>query len=74
MKRRLCPYDMVEVAQHAVVLTDSGGVMYFCELRCLSVWSFQLATRPNCLSYRDLGMYLLKAQVGEGHQYNGVGP
>ena len=60
MKRRLCSYDMVEATQHAFVLTDSGGEMYFCDLRCLCVWSVQLATRPNLSELQRSGTYLLK--------------
>ncbi len=72
MKRRLCSYDMVEVPQHAFVLTDSGGEMYFCDLRCLCVWSVQLATRPNLSELQRSGTYLLKIQGGEEHQFNGI--
>lgn len=39
MTRRLCSYDMAEVSPHAFVLSDDGGEMYFCDLRCLCVWS-----------------------------------
>ncbi len=72
MKRRLCSYDMVEVPQHAFVLTDSGGEMYFCDLRCLCVWSVQLATRPNLSELQRSGTYLLKTEIGEEHQFKGV--
>lgn len=44
MKRRLCSYDMFEVPDAAYVLSDGGGEMYFCNARCLCVWTVQLAT------------------------------
>jgi len=60
MKRRLCSYDMVEVPPQAFVLTDPCGETYFCSLRCLCVWSIQLATRPNLPDLQRSGGYVLK--------------
>ena len=65
MKRRLCSYDMAEVPPKAFVLIDQGGEMYFCNLRCLSVWSVQLATRPNLLDGQRSCLYVLNIQAGE---------
>jgi hypothetical protein len=47
MKRRVCSYDRFAVPDPSFVLKDTVGEMYFCNLRCLCVWSVQLATRPN---------------------------
>jgi hypothetical protein len=34
MKRRVCFYDMFAVPDPSFVLKDTGGEMYFCNLRC----------------------------------------
>jgi hypothetical protein len=44
MKRRVCSYDMFAVPDPSFALKDTVGEMYFCNLRCLCVWSVQFAT------------------------------
>ncbi len=46
-KLRLCSYDRAEVPADAYIVTDSGGEMYFCNARCLSIWAVDFATKPN---------------------------
>ena len=72
MKRRLCSYDMAEVPSQAFVLSDPGGEMYFCSLRCLSVWSVQLATRPNLSDEQRSGRYTLNNQCGNEYEFQGI--
>ena len=72
MKRRLCSYDMAEVPSQAFVLSDPGGEMYFCSLRCLSVWSVQLATRPNLSDEQRSGRYTLSTHGGHDHGFQGI--
>ena len=72
MKRRLCSYDMVEVQQQAFVLADQGGEMFFCNLRCLAVWSVQLATRPNLSDEQRSARYTLNTQSGQEHRFEGI--
>ncbi len=74
MKRRLCSYDMVEVPHQAFVLTDPGGEMYFCSLRCLCVWSIQLATRPNLPDEQRSAAYVLRTQSADELRFDGVRP
>ena len=64
MKRRLCSYDMAEVPAESFVLFDHGGEMYFCNLRCLAVWSVQFATKPNLSDEQRSGPYILKTTAG----------
>ena len=72
MKRRLCSYDMAEVPPQTFVLMDHGGEMYFCNLRCLAVWSVQLATRPNLSDEQRSGRYTLNTQLGQEHRFKGI--
>ncbi len=72
MKRRLCSYDMVEVPPQAFVLSDYGGEMYFCNLRCLCVSSIQLATRPNLPEEQRSGAYVLKIQPGDHLRFDSI--
>ena len=74
MKRRLCSYDVVEVPPQGFVLTDPGGEMYFCNLRCLCVWSILLATRPNLPDLQRSGLYILNTQSGDELRFDGVRP
>ncbi len=46
-KLRICSYDRAEVPADAYIVTDSGGEMYFCNARCLSIWAVDFATKPN---------------------------
>jgi hypothetical protein len=46
-KRRLCSYDMVEVAAEAYVLAEEQGHMYFCDARCLCLWAVHFVTNPR---------------------------
>ncbi len=46
-KLRICSYDLAEVPADAYIVTDSGGEMYFCNARCLSIWAVEFATKPN---------------------------
>ena len=71
MKRRLCSYDMAEVPEQGFVLADQGGEMFFCNLRCLSVWSVQLATRHNLADEQRSGGYTLNTQSGQEHRFEG---
>ena len=38
-KRRVCSFDMAEVPSGGYVLADAEGEMYFCNSRCLCLWS-----------------------------------
>jgi hypothetical protein len=64
MKRRVCSYDMFVVADPSFVLKDTVGEMYFCNLRCLCVWSVQRATRPDLSVEDKAGAYLLTTPGG----------
>ena len=44
-KRRICSYDMAAVAEHAYVVTDEEGEIFFCNARCLCIWAVSLATK-----------------------------
>ena len=46
-KRRLCSYDRSEVPPESYWLDDAQGAVYFCNARCLCVWSILLATKAN---------------------------
>ena len=46
-KRRLCSYDMAEVASECYCLEDPQGAVYFCSARCLCIWSMLWATKTN---------------------------
>jgi len=72
MKRRVCSYDMFAVPDPSFVLKDTGGEMYFCNLRCFCVWSVLLATRPNLSVEDKIGDYSLTTPSGEEHQFAGI--
>ena len=72
MKRRVCSYDMFEVPAPSFVLKDSGGEMYFCNLRCFCVWSVGLATRQNLSKEVKTDSYSLMTPSGEQHQFSGI--
>ena len=46
-KRRLCSYDRSEVPPESYWLDDAQAAVYFCNARCLCVWSILLATKAN---------------------------
>ncbi len=46
-RRRICSYDLAEVLGDAYVVIDNVGEMYFCNARCLSIWSVDFATKAN---------------------------
>jgi hypothetical protein len=64
MKRRVCSYDMFAVPDPSFVLKDTVGEMYFCNLRCLCIWSVQLATRPNLSMEDKTSAYSLTTSSG----------
>ena len=72
MKHRICSYDRFAVPDPSFVLKDTGGEMYFCNLRCFCVWSVLLATRPNLSEEDKTGAYLLTTPSGEEHQFTGI--
>ena len=72
VKRRVCSYDMLAVPDPCFVLKDTGGEMYFCNLRCFCVWSVLLATRPNLSEEDKNGAYSLTTPSGEEHQFTGI--
>jgi hypothetical protein len=72
MKRRVCSYDMFAVRDPCFVLKDTGGNMYFCNLRCLCVWSVQRATRPDLSEEEKTGAYSLTTPSGDEHQFAGI--
>jgi hypothetical protein len=72
MKRRVCSYDRFAVPDPSFVLKDTGGEMYFCNLRCFCVWSVLLATRPNLSVEDKTGAYSLTTPSGEEHQFVGI--
>ena len=74
MKPRLCSYDLAAVPDDAFVLNDTGGEMYFCDLRCLCIWSVALATRPELPETVKKGTYVLKTGGGNQHQFIGIAP
>jgi hypothetical protein len=47
MKRQICSYDMLAVPSHCYTVSDDIGEMYFCNSRCLCLWSMMLVTKPN---------------------------
>jgi hypothetical protein len=47
MKRQICSYDMLAVSCHSYTVSDAEGEMYFCNSRCLCLWSMMLVTKPN---------------------------
>jgi hypothetical protein len=72
MKRRVCSYGVSAVPDPSFVLKDTGGEMYFCNLRCFCVWSVQRATRPDLSEEDKTGAYSLITPSGEEHQFNGI--
>jgi hypothetical protein len=63
---------MFAVPDPSFVLKDTVGEMYFCNLRCVCVWSVQLGTRPN-ISVEDKNVaYSLTTPSGEEHQFAGI--
>jgi len=72
-KRRICSYDMLEVRPDGYALTETEGEMYFCNARCLSIWSVQLATRPNLADGRQLPGVQLTEPTGEQRTFADVG-
>lgn len=72
MQRRLCSHDRDEVPTENFVLFDQSGEMYFCNLRCLAVWSVQFATKPNLSDEQRSGQYTLKTQSGHAHRFDGI--
>jgi hypothetical protein len=56
----------------SVVLKDTVGELYFCNLRCFCVLSVQLATRPNLSAEDKNGAYSLTSPSGEEHQFAGI--
>ncbi len=55
-----------------VRLKHTGGEMYFCDLRCLCVWSVQLATRPNLAEVQRSGAYMLSTLTGAGYRFRSI--
>jgi hypothetical protein len=72
IKRRVCSYDMFAVPDPSFVLQDSGGEMYFFNLRCFCVWSVGLATRPNLSDEVKTDAYSLTTLSGEQHGFWGA--
>jgi hypothetical protein len=72
MKRRVYSYDMFEVPAPSFVLKDTGGEMYFCNLRYFCVWSVGLATRPNLSKEVRTDAYSLTTPSAEQHQFAGI--
>jgi hypothetical protein len=63
---------MFTVREPSFVLKDSGGEMYFCNLRCFCVWSVGLATRPNLSEEAKSDSYILTTPSGEQHRFTGI--
>jgi hypothetical protein len=63
---------MFAVPDASFVLKDTVEEMYFCNLRCLCVWSVLLATRPNLSAEDKTGVYSLATPSGEEHQFTGI--
>jgi hypothetical protein len=72
MKRRVCSHDMLAVPDLSFVLKDTGGEMYFCNLRCFCLWSVQLATRSNLFIEDETGAYSLTTPWGGEYQFAGI--
>jgi hypothetical protein len=47
MKRQICSYDMLAVSSHSYTVSDGEGEIYFCNSRCLCLWSMMPVTKPN---------------------------
>jgi hypothetical protein len=72
-KRRICSYDRTEVGSDGYTLTETEGEMYFCNARCLCIWTVQLATRPNLADGRRLPGVRLTHPTGEQRTFADVG-
>lgn len=64
---------MATVPEGSFLLKDAGGEMYFCDLRCLCIWSVQLATRQSLSEVQSSGTYLLSTPVREEYRFEGIG-
>ena len=64
--------DVGRECRYSFVLKDTGGELYFCNLRCFCIWSVQLATRPNLSEEDKTGVYSLTTPSGEEHQFAGI--
>lgn len=38
---------MLAVSSHSYTVSEEEGEMYFCDSRCLCLWSMMLVTKPN---------------------------
>jgi hypothetical protein len=63
---------MFAVPDLSFVLKDTGGEMYFCNLRCFCLWSVQLATRSNLFIEDETGAYSLTTPSGGEYQFAGI--
>ena len=67
-KRRLCSYDMAEVPPECYWLDDAQGAVYFCNARCLCIWSTLLATKANLPEQQKvLDLYLMSPGGARSH-------
>jgi hypothetical protein len=63
---------MFAVADPSIVLKDTVGEMYFCNLRCFCIWSVQLATRQILSEEDKTGANSLITPTGGEHQFAGI--
>ena len=71
-KRRICSNDMAAVPDTAFVLHDGEGEMYFCNPRCLCLWSVALATRANLPDKHKDAVYRLTLSEGTARKFFGI--
>jgi hypothetical protein len=71
-KKRICSNDMAAVPDTAFVLHDGEGEMYFCNPRCLCLWSVNLATRANIPDKLKDAAYLLTLPEGTSRRFSGI--
>jgi hypothetical protein len=72
LKRRICSYDRLEVSEAAFALSDGGGEMYFCNLRCFCIWAVQIATKPKLSDADRNGEFVLKTPESEEVRFSGI--
>ena len=65
MKRRICSYDLAAVPEDGYVVTDNGGEIYLCNVRCLCIWAVSLATKPGLSEELKVRRLVLKVPAGE---------
>lgn len=70
--RNFCSYDRLAVPGNGFVLDHDGEELYFCKLRCLCLWSVQVATRPTLSEADRRGTFLLHSLTQKELRFEGI--